>query len=112
MSITADLARDIAKALLDFAKRTDAAEDPASRTGNLPPIAEGATAQKVIIEVLARASSTGLPARAIAEKTGIAQMNLYEKLERLIALGYVEEVPGSSPKHWRSTERGKRAAKH
>lgn len=108
MPITADLARDVARALLDFADRMDAADDPASLTGELPPIPEGATGQRRVVEVLTGAPDRGLSARAIAEYTAIAQMNVYEKLDRLMTMGYVEEVAGSSPKRWRLTQRGMR----
>jgi hypothetical protein len=111
MSTTTDLARAVARALLDYADRVDAAEDPTSQADELPPISEGATAQRRVVGALADAPDRGLPARSIAQNTGITQMNVYEKLDRLGDMGYVEEVPGSSPKHWRLTLRGKRMAR-
>lgn len=111
MSAESDLARAVARALLDYADRVDAAGDRASEADKLPPIPEGATAQRRVVDALAVASDRGLPARSIAEKACITQMNVYEKLDRLSEMGYVEEVPGVSPKHWRLTLRGKRMAR-
>jgi len=108
VSATTDLARGIARLLLDFADRTDAVADPRSEDEQLPPIPPSATAQRRVAEVLAEAGTGGLTARAISEYTGVTQMNVYEKLDRLAAMGYVEEVPGTSPKRWRLTLRATR----
>jgi DNA-binding MarR family transcriptional regulator len=108
MSATTDLARGIARLLLDFADRTDAIADHKSQDDVLPPIPPVATAQRRVAEVLADAGAAGLPARAISEYTGVTQMNVYEKLDRLVAMGYVEEVPATSPKRWRLTLRAAR----
>jgi DNA-binding MarR family transcriptional regulator len=105
MSPTTDLARGIARLLLDFADRTDIVADHKSDEGELPPIPATATAQRRVAEVLAHAGAAGLSARTISEYTGVTQMNVYEKLDRLAAMGYVEEVPGTSPKRWRLTLR-------
>jgi hypothetical protein len=105
MSATTDLARGIARLLLDFADRTDAAAGPKPGDEQLPPIPPSATAQRRVAEVLAEAGTGGMTAREISEDTGVTQMNVYEKLDRLAAIGYVEEVPGTSPKRWRLTLR-------
>ena len=53
MSATTDLARGIARLLLDFADRTDAVADHKSEEEELPPIPLSATAQRRVAEVLA-----------------------------------------------------------
>ena len=40
----------------------------------------------------------------------MTQLNVYEKLDRLRTMGYVEPVPGSSPKRWSLTPRAQRLA--
>jgi DNA-binding MarR family transcriptional regulator len=107
MSATAALARDIARLLLDYADRMDAADAPGSPAQELPPLPGGAFAQLAVLETLRDAPEEGLSARVIADMTDIAQANVYEKLRRLTNMGYVEEVPDSLPTHWRLTLRAK-----
>lgn len=111
MSAEADLARDIAKALLRYANSKDAAGDhSASDDGELLPLPESATSQRQVVALLATASRQGLTAREIADQTEVTQFNVYEKLDRLGELGYVEGVPDSNPKRWHLTPRARRLA--
>lgn len=109
MSLEADLARAIAKALLDYADRKDAVSGgPASSGENLPPVSGTATSQRAVLAALGPSTDEGLTAREIADRTDVTQFNVYEKLDRLGDMGYVEQVPGSSPKRWRLTPQAER----
>jgi DNA-binding transcriptional ArsR family regulator len=111
MSPEADLARAIAKALLDYADRKDAVDVGAMRSGeNLQPVSESATSQRAVLAALGTGADEGLTAREIADRTDVTQFNVYEKLDRLGDMGYVEHVPGSSPKRWRLTPQAERLA--
>jgi DNA-binding MarR family transcriptional regulator len=102
-SAETELVRAIARALLDYADSKDAADSEASVSeGNLPPVSGTATSQRAVLAALA-AGNTELTAREIADRTDVTQFNVYEKLDRLKDMGYVEHVPGSNPKRWRLT---------
>lgn len=111
MSAEGDLARAIASALLDYADRKDGVgSEAAADAEDLPPVSAAATSQRAVLEALAVATHNGLITREIANRAGVTQLNVYEKLDRLRTMGYVEPVPGSSPKRWRLTPRAQRLA--
>lgn len=104
MSAEGDLARAIASALLDYADRKDGdGSEGAAKAGDLPPIYATATSQRAVLAALAIATHKGLTAREIANRSGVTQVNVHEKLDRLRSMGYVEPVPGPPPKRWRLT---------
>lgn len=110
MSAEGDLARAIASALLDYADRKDGVgSETVGDAEDLPPVSASATSQRAVLEALA-ATHNGLTTREIANRAGVTQLNSYEKLDRLRTMGYVEPVPGSSPKRWRLTSRAQRLA--
>jgi DNA-binding transcriptional ArsR family regulator len=110
MSAESDLARAIARALLDSAERQDADEEPVlAEDEELPPISDMATSQRAVLGALAAATHRGLTAREIADRTEVTQFNVYEKLGRLTTMGYVEEIPESTPKRWRLTPRARKS---
>ena len=101
MSDESDLARvcaealgAIAIALYDYADRKDAA-DGGAMVGDetLPAVSDTATSQRAILAVLETAPDDGLTAREIANQADVTQFNVYEKLDRLGTMGYVENVP-------------------
>ena len=111
MSAEGDLARAIARALLDYADRKDGVGSEATAEAkDLPPVSATATSQRAVLAALATATHNGLTTREIANRAGVTQLNVYEKLDRLRTMGYVEPVPGSPPKRWRLTLRAQRLA--
>ena len=104
MSAEADLARAIARALLDYADLKDGVgSGVATDAGVLPAVSITATAQRAVLAALTTAMPRGLTVREIADRAGVTQLNVYEKLDRLRTMGYVEGIPGSPPKRWRLT---------
>ena len=61
MSVTTNLARNVAKRLLDYADRTESSGTLESALSELPPIPENAYGQLMITRVLADAPDGGLP---------------------------------------------------
>ena len=110
MSAEGDLARAIANALLDYADRKDkVGSASAAEADDLPPVSTTATSQRAVLTVLATATHDGLTTREIASRAGVTQLNVYEKLDRLRTMGYVEPVPGAPPKRWRLTQRAQKS---
>lgn len=104
MSAEADLARAIAGALLYYADLKDGvSSEVAADAGVLPAVSTTATSQRAVLAALTTAAPRGLSAREIADRAGVTQLNVYEKLDRLRVMGYVEGIPGSPPKRWRLT---------
>jgi DNA-binding MarR family transcriptional regulator len=112
MTYETELARAIARVLLSYADRKDgidrkdtAEDEYAAEEEDLPPISDMATSQHAVLAALATTPRKGMTAREIADRTDVTQFNVYEKLDRLEEMGYVEQVPDSTPKRWRWTPR-------
>jgi len=106
MSDESELALAIARALLSYADRKDGINrEDAAEDEDLPSISDVATSQLAVLAALATAAGKGMTARQIANRTDVTQFNVYEKLDRLEKMGYVEEVADSTPKRWRLTPR-------
>jgi hypothetical protein len=111
MSAEGDLARAIASALLDYADRKDGVgSEVTAPDEDLPRVSATATSQRAVLAALATATHKGLTTREIANRAGVTQLNVYEKLDRLRTMGYVEPIPGSPPKRWQLTPRAQRLA--
>lgn len=107
MSATANLARKIAKQLLDYADRRDAINNLDKPEDALLPVSKNAYGQRQVLDALASLNSSELTVRALSEQTGITVVNTAEKLKRLRILGYVEEVPETWPPCWRLTSQAR-----
>ncbi len=110
MSVGTNLARNVAKRLLDYVDRAETSGTPESGLPELPSIPENAYGQLMITRVLADAPAGGLPVSALAEQTGMKKDNVSEKLHKLRQRGHAEEVPDTWPPHWRLTPTARQAA--
>jgi len=59
--------------------------------------------QRQVANELRRAPAEGITVSLIAERTGLAKENVYEKLNKLAFVGWAEEAFDTSPRRWRLT---------
>lgn len=99
----ADLAESVGRALIRYAQ---VVRDEGVDTDN--PAAEAAEEgprgrlQRAVLALDGIASDRGLSAAEIAGGVGATQPNTYKLVERMIAGGWLEQVAGVEPRHWRA----------
>lgn len=99
--VVAELARNLARVLSDFADEvTTAASGPAAEEAIELPEARGER-QQAILQLTELASEKGLKTSDIAAAIDYDVPNTYQTLQGLERSGLVEQIPDARPQRWR-----------